>query len=84
MKQDNQNKIDFPKIGAPATRALEAAGYTRLEQLTKISEAELGQLHKVGITCRFQSTCGRGPNFWKIIFILIVLFHTSSYIFLFN
>ncbi len=48
MKQDNQNKIDFPKIGAPATRALEAAGYTRLEQLTKVSEAELGQLHGMG------------------------------------
>ena len=48
MKQDNQDKNDFPKIGAPATRALEAAGYTRLEQLTKISEAELGQLHGMG------------------------------------
>ena len=39
---------DFPKIGAPATRALEAAGYSRLEQLTKVSEAELGQLHGMG------------------------------------
>jgi uncharacterized protein YdhG (YjbR/CyaY superfamily) len=48
MKQDNQNKNDFPKIGAPATRALEAAGYTRLEQLTKITQAELGQLHGMG------------------------------------
>lgn len=48
MKQDNQNKNNFPKIGAPATRALEAAGYSRLEQLTKVTEAELGQLHGVG------------------------------------
>ena len=48
MKQDNQNKNDFPKIGAPATRALEAAGYSSLEQLTKITEAELGQLHGMG------------------------------------
>ena len=48
MKQDGQNNNDFPKIGAPATRALEAAGYSRLEQLTKISEAELGQLHGMG------------------------------------
>jgi uncharacterized protein YdhG (YjbR/CyaY superfamily) len=48
MKQDNQNKNDFPKIGAPATRALEAAGYSRLEQLTKVSEVELAQLHGMG------------------------------------
>jgi uncharacterized protein YdhG (YjbR/CyaY superfamily) len=38
----------FPKIGAPATRALTAAGYTRLEQLTKLTEAELAQLHGMG------------------------------------
>ena len=38
----------FPKIGAPATRALESAGYSHLEQLTKITEAELGQLHGMG------------------------------------
>ena len=48
MKQDSQNNNDFPKIGAPATRALEAAGYSRLEQLTKVTEAELGQLHGMG------------------------------------
>jgi uncharacterized protein YdhG (YjbR/CyaY superfamily) len=48
MKQDNQTNNDFPKIGAPATRALEAAGYSRLSQLTKVSEAELGQLHGMG------------------------------------
>ena len=45
MKQETS---DFPKIGAPATRALAAAGYTRLEQLTKVTEAELGQLHGMG------------------------------------
>jgi uncharacterized protein YdhG (YjbR/CyaY superfamily) len=38
----------FPKIGAPAMRALEAAGYSRLEQLTTVTEAELGQLHGMG------------------------------------
>jgi hypothetical protein len=38
----------FPKIGAPATRALTAAGYTRLEQLTEVTEAELGKLHGMG------------------------------------
>jgi predicted flap endonuclease-1-like 5' DNA nuclease len=35
-------------IGAPATRALTAAGYTRLDQLTAASEAELLRLHGVG------------------------------------
>ena len=48
MKQNGQNNNDFPKIGAPAMRALEAAGYSRLEQLTKITEAELAQLHGMG------------------------------------
>jgi uncharacterized protein YdhG (YjbR/CyaY superfamily) len=45
IKHDNH---DFPKIGAPATRALLMAGYSRLNQLTKITEAELGQLHGMG------------------------------------
>jgi hypothetical protein len=35
-------------IGAPATRALHAAGYTRLGQLTGVRERTLGQLHGVG------------------------------------
>lgn len=39
---------NFPKIGSPATRALEAAGYTNLKQLTKVTEAELAQLHGMG------------------------------------
>lgn len=39
---------NFPKIGRPATQALEAAGYTNLEQLTKVTEAELAQLHGMG------------------------------------
>jgi uncharacterized protein YdhG (YjbR/CyaY superfamily) len=39
---------DLPKIGAPATRALQSIGITELRQLTKISEAELGQLHGMG------------------------------------
>lgn len=41
-------KSDLPNIGAPATRALSQEGYTTLKQLTKISEAELAQLHGVG------------------------------------
>ncbi|MCQ3935792.1 MAG: hypothetical protein DPW18_01975 [Chloroflexi bacterium] len=39
---------NFPKIGAPATRALEAAGYTNLKQLTRVTEAEIAQLHGMG------------------------------------
>ena len=35
-------------IGAPATRALTAAGYTRLSQLADVPAAELAKLHGVG------------------------------------
>lgn len=48
MEKSANQPNDFPKIGAPATRALIAAGYQRLEQLTQVSEAELLQLHGVG------------------------------------
>jgi hypothetical protein len=40
---------DLPKgIGAPATRALIAAGYTSIEQLAGVPSAELAALHGVG------------------------------------
>lgn len=40
---------DLPAgISAPARRALAAAGYDRLEQLTKATEAELLKLHGMG------------------------------------
>jgi hypothetical protein len=35
-------------IGAPATRALSAAGYTELRQLANVPVAELKKLHGVG------------------------------------
>jgi hypothetical protein len=35
-------------IGAPATRALTAAGYTELRQLANVPVAELKKLHGVG------------------------------------
>jgi hypothetical protein len=35
-------------IGAPATRALTAAGYTELGQLAGVPAADLGKLHGVG------------------------------------
>lgn len=40
---------DFPKsIGRPATDALLTAGYTRLEQLARVREIDIKQLHGVG------------------------------------
>jgi len=45
----NTSTVDLPAdIGAPATRALVAAGYTRLAQLATVPIAELRQLHGVG------------------------------------
>ncbi|WP_448322147.1 DNA-binding protein [Streptomyces sp. CO7] len=37
-----------PGIGAPATRALAAAGYTELRQLAGVPEKQLMALHGVG------------------------------------
>ncbi len=51
MKNDHPSgsSSDFPpKLGSPARRALEGAGYTRLEQLTALTEAELLRLHGMG------------------------------------
>ncbi len=42
-------ETEFPRaIGAPATRALAAAGYTRFDQLDGVAAAELAALHGVG------------------------------------
>ena len=38
----------LPTIGAPATRALNNAGYTTLRQLAGVPRAELAKLHGVG------------------------------------
>ena len=47
---DEQMESDLPRaIGAPARRALAAAGIYRLEQLTGWTEAELLRLHGVGL-----------------------------------
>jgi hypothetical protein len=44
-----QQESDLPSgLSAPARRALVGAGYVRLEQLTRISEAEIKQLHGIG------------------------------------
>ena len=39
---------DFPRLSKPAQRALAGAGYTRLEQCSKVSEAEIRKLHGIG------------------------------------
>lgn len=42
-------KIDLPtKLAKPAQRALEGAGYLRLEHFTKLSEVEVLKLHGMG------------------------------------
>lgn len=47
MKNDSNH--DFPpRMPKPALRALEGAGYTRLDQLTAVTEAELLKLHGMG------------------------------------
>jgi uncharacterized protein YdhG (YjbR/CyaY superfamily) len=45
---DNDDDAAFPKLGAPARRALSAAGYTRLDQLAQVSERDLKKLHGMG------------------------------------
>jgi hypothetical protein len=44
-----QQESDLPiELSAPARRALVGAGYLQLEQLTRLSEAEIKQLHGIG------------------------------------
>ncbi len=44
----NQQESDLPKMSQPARRALASIGIERLKQLTKVSEAEIMQLHGMG------------------------------------
>ena len=46
--QSSELKNDFPKLSAPARRALAAAGVNRLKDLTKFSEAEVTKWHGIG------------------------------------
>ena len=48
MRTDDE--MEFPKLAAPARRGLTAAGYTRLDQLAQVSEADLTKLHGMGTT----------------------------------
>ncbi len=47
-KKSDAPKTDFPKTSGPAESALIAAGYTRMSQLTKVSEMDLLKLHGMG------------------------------------
>ena len=45
----DSRESDLPKeLASPARRALATAGYSRLNQLSKVSEAEIKQLHGIG------------------------------------
>jgi DNA repair protein RadC len=46
----NENDTGFPKLAAPARRALSGAGYTHLDQLAEVSVSELKKLHGMGPT----------------------------------
>lgn len=51
MEQTNirEPESDLPDgLASPARRAFAAAGYDRIEQFTKISEAEILKLHGMG------------------------------------
>ncbi|MEC0226121.1 helix-hairpin-helix domain-containing protein [Paenibacillus alba] len=45
----NELESDLPvKLSQPAQRALQGAGYVRLEQFAKLKEAEVMKLHSMG------------------------------------
>jgi DNA repair protein RadC len=46
----SEEETGFPKLAAPARRALYGAGFTHLDQLTEVSESDLTALHGVGPT----------------------------------
>jgi hypothetical protein len=49
MMSSHGQESDLPTaLAKPAQRALAGAGYVRLEQLTKVSEAEVMKLHGMG------------------------------------
>lgn len=48
-KWHEQQENDLPAgLASPARRALTSAGYERLEQFTRVSEAEILKLHGMG------------------------------------
>lgn len=67
IKQYEQIESDFPQgLAAPARRALYGAGIQCLEQLTKLSEEQVGQLHGIGpnaLTSLRRALKARGLSF---------------------
>ena len=48
-EQHDPEHGDLPAgLSRPARRALATAGYSTLEQLTRVSEADIGRLHGMG------------------------------------
>ncbi len=57
---------DIPNVGAPARRALAAAGYDRLDQFAGVAEQDLLALHGVGpkaVAILRRALAGRGLSF---------------------
>lgn len=49
MPPTSPQASDFPSgLSQPALRALANAGYSQLDQLTKVTESDLGKLHGMG------------------------------------
>jgi predicted Fe-Mo cluster-binding NifX family protein len=44
------DESDLPKLAAPARRALAGAGYSNLDQISQVREADLMLLHGMGPT----------------------------------
>jgi len=69
-RNHEQNETEFPRqIGRPATQALQAAGYSRLEQLAKLTEKELLKLHGVGpkaVRIHRETLEAKGMSFAKL------------------
>jgi hypothetical protein len=63
---DTKDGFAPAKLAQPARRALVGAGYSRLEQLTRITEADLKRLHGIGpnaITQLRQALAAHGLSF---------------------
>ncbi len=65
-KKINSSKSDLPKLAAPAQRALASVGCSNLKQVSKLTEAELKNLHGVGpkaIGMLRQALAAKGMSF---------------------
>jgi len=59
----DKRESDLPnELASPARRALVEAGYSRLEQLTQLSEDEVKQPHGIGSKALDQLRCALAAN----------------------